>query len=104
VTLNIWADGAGVSEVTAGCKGGLTAVLGDHVGLVLGGEVATTLGKLSEFTLVDAGASGWVGRRDGRASTRHDSKISYSKVIAMSWETHVGGGAPRIVPATTCKP
>jgi hypothetical protein len=27
-----------VSEVTAACGGGLQAVLGDHVGLILGGE------------------------------------------------------------------
>jgi hypothetical protein len=41
---NVEADVAGVSEVAAGCGGGLTAVLGDHMGLVLGDEVATTLG------------------------------------------------------------
>ncbi len=61
-----------MSEVTAGCSGGLTAVLGDHGGLVLGGEVATTLGELREFTLGDAGAGQWVGCRDGRASAHHD--------------------------------
>ncbi len=43
---NVGADGAGVSEVIAACGGGLKAVLGDHVGLVLGGEGATTLGEL----------------------------------------------------------
>jgi hypothetical protein len=40
---NVGADGAGVSEVTAACSGGLQAVLGDHVGLVLGCEGSTTL-------------------------------------------------------------
>jgi hypothetical protein len=40
---NVGADGAGVSGVTTGCSGGLTDVLGDHLGLALGGEVATTL-------------------------------------------------------------
>jgi hypothetical protein len=43
---NVGTNGPGVSEVTAVCRGGLTAVLGDHVGLVLGGEVATILGEL----------------------------------------------------------
>ncbi len=65
-----------MSEVTAGYGGGLTAVLGDHVGLVLGGEVATTCGDSPKFTLGYAGAGRWVGRRDGGASARHDSKIS----------------------------
>ncbi len=50
MTWNVGADAAGVSEVAAGCGGGLTAVLGDHVGLVLGGDVMTTLGDLREFT------------------------------------------------------
>ena len=76
VTWNVGADGAGVSEVMAGCGGGLTAVLEDHMGLVLGGEVATTLGESRAFTRGDAGAGWWVGRRDGGASVRHDSKIS----------------------------
>ncbi len=76
VTWNVEADGAEVSEVVAGCSGGLTAVLGDHVGLVLGGEVATTLGELLAFTLGDAGAGWWISRRDGGASACHDSKIS----------------------------
>jgi hypothetical protein len=76
VTWNVGADGSGVSEVTAGCGRGLTAVLGDHMGLVLGGEVATTLGELRKFTLGDVGAGWWVGGRDGGASAHHDSKIS----------------------------
>ncbi len=49
---------------------------GDHGGLVLGGEVATTLEVLRKFTLGGGGAGRWVGRRDGRASACHDSKIS----------------------------
>jgi hypothetical protein len=56
VPWNVGADNAGVSKVMAGCSEGLTAVLGDHVGLVLVGEVATTLGELRTFTLGDAGA------------------------------------------------
>ncbi len=76
VTWNVEADGTGVSVVMAGCGGGITAVLGDHVGLVLGGEVATTLGELRKFTLGDTGAGQWVGGRDGGASVHHDSKIS----------------------------
>jgi hypothetical protein len=76
VTWNVGADGAGVSEVTACCGGVLAAVLGDHVGLVLGGEVTTTLGELRAFTLGDVEAGWWVGRRDGGARARHDSKIS----------------------------
>jgi hypothetical protein len=82
VTWKVRADGAGVSEVMAVCGGGLTAVLGHHVGLVLGGEVVTTLGELRAFTLGDAGVGRWVGHRDGVASVRHDSKLSRTKVIA----------------------
>jgi hypothetical protein len=76
VTWNVGADSAGVSEVMAGCAGCLTAVLGYHVGLELGGEGVTTHGELRAFTLGDAGAGRWVGRRDGGASVGHDSKIS----------------------------
>jgi hypothetical protein len=43
---NVGADAAGLSEIMAGCSGGLTTVLGDHAGLVLGGEVATPLWRL----------------------------------------------------------
>jgi hypothetical protein len=54
---NVGADDTGVGEVMASCSGGgLTAVRGDHMGLVLGGEVATILGELRAFTLGDAGA------------------------------------------------
>jgi hypothetical protein len=56
VTWNVGADGKGVSEVTAACGGGLKAVLGHHVGPVLGGEGATTLGELHAVTLGHAGA------------------------------------------------
>jgi hypothetical protein len=73
---NVGADGTGVSEVTAACGGGLKAMLGDHMGLVLGGEGATTLGESCKFTLEPAGAGRWFGHRDGGASARHDSKIS----------------------------
>ncbi len=59
----------------AACDGGLKAVLGDQVGLVLGGEGENTLGELLAFTLGLAGKGWWFGRRDGGASTRHDSKI-----------------------------
>ncbi len=58
VMWNVGADAVGVSKVAAGCGGGLTAVLGDCVGLVHGGEVVTTLGDLHEFTLGGEGA-GW---------------------------------------------
>jgi hypothetical protein len=76
VVWNVGADNIGESEVVAGCNGPPLAVLGDHVGLVLGGEVATTLGDLHVFTLGDAGARRWVGCRDRGASMHHDSKIS----------------------------
>jgi hypothetical protein len=76
VRWNVGAEAGGVSEVIAACGGGLTAVLGDYVGLVLGGEGATTLGESHAFTLGHAGAGRWVGRRDGGTSTCHDSKIS----------------------------
>ncbi len=65
VTWNVGADGTGVSEVRAVCGGGLQAVLGDHVGLVLGGEGVTTLGKLCAFTLGLAGARWWLAIRMG---------------------------------------
>jgi hypothetical protein len=51
-------------------------VLGDHIGLVLGGEVVTTLGDVCKFTLGGEGAGRRVGRRDEGASACHDSKIS----------------------------
>ncbi len=76
MTWKVGADAAGVSEIATFCSGGLTAVLGDHVGLVLSGEVATTLGDSCEFTLGSEGAGQWVGCRDGGASVYHDSKIS----------------------------
>ena len=56
VTWNVGADAERVSEIAAGCGGGLSAVLGDHVRLVLGGEVATTLGESRKFTLGGEGA------------------------------------------------
>jgi hypothetical protein len=52
----VGADNTRVADITAGCSGGLTAVLGDHVGFVLGGEAATTLGDSHEFTLGGEGA------------------------------------------------
>jgi hypothetical protein len=58
------------------CGGGLQAVVGDRVGLVLGGEGATTLGELCLFTLGLAGAGWWFGHQDGGARVHHDSKIS----------------------------
>jgi hypothetical protein len=70
---NLGADDAGVSQIAAGYGGGLIAELGDHVGLVLCGEVAT---NSREFTVRGEGAGQWVGRRDEGASTCHDSKIS----------------------------
>ncbi len=76
VTWNVGADSAGMSEVTAACGGGLQAVLGDHVRLLLGGEGATTLGELRAFTLGLVGARQQFGCRDGGASAHHDSKIS----------------------------
>ena len=65
-----------MSEIAAGCGGGLIAVLGDHMGPGLGGEVATTLGDSHEFTLGGEGAGQCIGCRDGGASAHHDSKIS----------------------------
>jgi hypothetical protein len=75
VMWNVGAD-TGVSEVMAACSGGLKAVLGDSVGLVLSGEGATTLGELRKFTLGLAREGQWFSRRDGGASVHHDSKIS----------------------------
>ncbi len=51
-------------------------MLGDHVGFVPGGEGATTLGESREVILGVAGARLWLGRKDGGASSHHDSKIS----------------------------
>jgi hypothetical protein len=73
---NIGADGNGVSEVKAACGGGLKAVLGDHMGPVLGGKGSTTLEKLHADTLGHVGAERWFSRRDGGASECHDLKIS----------------------------
>jgi hypothetical protein len=76
IRWNMVENGVGVSEVTAACGGGLKAVLEDHMGFVLGGGEATTLGDLHEFTLGLAGARQWFGRSDGGTSKLHDSKIS----------------------------
>ncbi len=76
VACNVGVDSRGVSEVTVVRDGGLKAVLGASVGLVLGGEGETNLGELHKFTLGLAGAGWRVGHRDGGASKRHDSKIS----------------------------
>jgi hypothetical protein len=76
VAWNVGAYGRGVSEVTTACGGGLKAVLGASMGLVLGGEGETTLGDLREFTLGLAGAGQWFSNRDRGASKHHDSKIS----------------------------
>ncbi len=73
VVWNVETDGRGVSEVTAACGGGLKAVLGVSVRLVLGGEGETTFGELHEVTLELAGAGQWFNRRDGGASEHHDS-------------------------------
>jgi hypothetical protein len=73
VVWNVEEDGRGVSEVMVACSGGLKAVLGASVGVVLGGEGEATLGV---FTLGLAGAGQRVGRRDGGAVKHHDSKIS----------------------------
>ncbi len=61
VTWNVGAYGTGVSEVTAACGVGLEAVLGDHMGLVLGGKGATTFGESCTFTLGLAVAGWWFG-------------------------------------------
>ncbi len=46
VAWNVGAAGRGVSEVTLARGGGIKAVLGASVGLLLGGEGETTLGEL----------------------------------------------------------
>jgi hypothetical protein len=58
------------------CSGGLKAVLGAIMGLILSGEGETTLGESRKFTLGLARAGQGVSRRDGGTSKRHDSKIS----------------------------
>ncbi len=80
MTWNVGADGTGVSEVTVGCGGGLTTVLGDHVGLVLGGEVATTLGESREFTPGGAGAGRWVGCRVGEQARAMTQRFLEAKL------------------------
>jgi hypothetical protein len=65
-----------VSEVTVVCGGGLKAVLGASVGIVLGGEGEPTLVELCMFTLGLAGAGQQVGLMDGGASECHDLNIS----------------------------
>ncbi len=73
---NVGADSRGVSEVKVAHGGGLKAVLGASVRVILGGEGEATLGDSRVFTLDLAGAGRQVGRRDGGASKCHDSKIS----------------------------
>ena len=76
IAWNVGADGRGVSEVTVARGGGLKAMLGASMGLVLGGEGEPILGELRKFTLGLVGAGQRVGCRDGGASKNHDSKIS----------------------------
>jgi hypothetical protein len=68
-----------------------------------GSSSKATLGESRVFTLGLVGVGWWVSQRDGGASERHDSKISQCAVIVLSWETLVGGGAPQMATATTCK-
>jgi hypothetical protein len=73
---NVEGDSKGVSEVTAACGGGLQAVLGDRLGLVLGGEGVTNLWRIAQVHFGLVRARQWCSHRDGGASARHDSKIS----------------------------
>ncbi len=51
VVWNVRADGRGVSEIMVSCSGGLKAVLGASVGLVLSAEGETTLGNCTRSPL-----------------------------------------------------
>ncbi len=67
------------------------------------GRVATCVAS-GLSTLGSPGAMRRGALRWGGASSCQDSKISLRLAMASSWERLVGGLAPAIAPATTCKP
>jgi hypothetical protein len=76
VAWNVGVDGRGVSEVKVAYSGGLKAVLGASMRVILSGEGEATLGDSHVYTLGIA-REGWQnGQRDGGASKCHESKIS----------------------------
>ena len=85
----------------ASLGGGLQSGLAEVVLGSVGGEGDTTLGGSCVDTLGRPGIGIRGGRKDGGASSRHDSNMSRRLAMASTWEMLVGGAAPVRAPATT---
>ncbi len=85
----------------AGLGGELQSGLAEVVLGGVGGEGDTTLGGSCVVTLGCPGIGGRGGRKDGGASSCHDSNMSQRLAMALTWEMLVGGAAPVSAPATT---
>ncbi len=84
----------------AGLVGGLQSGLAEVVQGGVGGEGDTTFRGSCVGTLGRPGIGGWGVRKDGGASSRHDSNMSRRLAMALTWEMLVGGAAPVRAPAT----
>ncbi len=85
----------------AGLGGGLQSGLAEVVLGGVGGEGDTTLGGFCVGTLGRPGIGRRGGRKDGGASSCHDSNMSRRLAMALTWEMLVGGAAPVRAPANT---
>ena len=72
----------------AGLGGGLQSGLAEVVLGGVGGEGDTTLGGSCVGTLGCPGIGIWGGRKDGGASSPHDSNMSLRLAMASTWEMH----------------
>ena len=85
----------------ASLGGGLQSGLAEVVLGGVGGEEDTTLGGSCVGTLGRPGIQIRGGRKNGGASSRHDSNMSQRLATALTWEMLVGGAAPVRALATT---
>ncbi len=85
----------------AGLGGGLQSGPAEVMLGGVQGEGDTTLGGSCVGTLGRPGIGIWGGRKDGGASSCHDSNMSHRLAMASTWEMRVGGATPVRAPATT---
>ena len=85
----------------AGLGGGLQAGLAEAGWASVDDEGATTLGGSCVSTLGQPSIGIQGGRKDGGASSCHDSKMSLRLEMALTWEMLVGDAAPVRALATT---
>ncbi len=85
----------------AGLGSGLHSGLAEVVLGGVRGEGDTTLGGSCVGTLGRPGIGIRGGRKDGGASSCHDSTMSRRLAMASTWEMLVGSAAPVRAPATT---